>query len=194
MASLNKVTLIGNLGKDPELRYTKSQTPFAKFSMATTERFTSNGEQREKTEWHNITVWGKQAEIAGRYLKKGRQVYLEGRIEYREFEGQDGQKRYFTEIKADRFLMLGPRDGQGGGGGYGGGQGDYGSSQGGGSGSPQGGGYGAPQQAGGYSGPQTYGAPPADNKGGNEPPMKYGNNSGGDVPESDDFNDDDIPF
>lgn len=186
MASLNKVTLIGNLGRDPELRYTKSQTPFVKFSMATTERFTTNGEQREKTEWHNIVIWGKQAEIAGRYLKKGRQIYLEGRIEYREFEGQDGQKKYITEIKADRFLMLGPRDNQGGGG-YGGGQGGYGAPGGyGGS----GGGYDAPQQ-GGYGGPQTFGPPP---DAGNDHPMSYGDGSGGDIPESDDFNDDDIPF
>ena len=178
MASLNKVTLIGNLGKDPDLRYTQSQTPFARFSVATTERFTSNGEQREKTEWHNIVVWGKQAEIAGRYLRKGKQVYIEGRIEYRDYEDQNGQKRYITDIRADRFLMLGSaRDS---GGGYGGGGGSYGGGQ-------QSNPGPAPAQS-------NYGAPAAAQA--NEPPpMSYGESgSNGGVPESDDFNDDDIPF
>jgi len=206
MASLNKVTLIGNLGKDPELRYTQSQTPFAKFSIATTEKFTSNGEQKEKTEWHNIVVWGKQAEIAQRYLRKGRQVYIEGRIEYREFEGQDGQRKFFTDIKADRFLMLGSRDGGGGGGGYGGQQEAGGYGGGGGYGSQnQGGGYGGgPSQSGGGGGyggpqgggPQGGGPAPVQGAGGgrpNEAPMSYGEPMPS-VPESDDFNDDDIPF
>jgi len=178
MSSLNRVTLIGRLGKDPELRYTRNQTPFARFSLATSETFTVDGERREKTEWHNLVVWGKQAEIAGRYLKKGKQIYAEGRIEYRDFEGQDGQKRFFTDIKVDRFVMLGsPGDGGGSGGyggqgGYGGGrQDDY---------EPQA--YGAPRGGGGSKAgeprPTTYGAPMSD----------------ADVPESDDFNDDDIPF
>jgi len=168
MASLNKVTLIGNLGRDPELRYTSNQTPFAKFSIATTEKFTSNGEQKEKTEWHNIVVWGKQAEIAQRYLKKGRQVYIEGRIEYRISE-HDGQTRHFTNIKVDRFLMLGSR------------------SDGGGQQSRSGGGYGSGNQ-GGYGGNQQ-GSQPAQR----DAPANYGEPIGS-VPESDDFNDDDIPF
>lgn len=109
MASLNKITLIGNLGRDPELRYTKSQTPFAKFSLATTEEFTSNGEKQKKTMWHNLVVWGKQADIANKYLRKGSQVYVEGRIEYREYEDQQGVKKTFTDIKVDRFLMLGSK-------------------------------------------------------------------------------------
>ena len=192
MASLNKVILIGNLGKDPELRYTKSQMPFAKFSVATTEKFTSQGEQREKTEWHNITVWGKQAEIAQRYLHKGKQVYIEGRIEYRDYEDQNGQKRYITDIKCDRFLMLG-RAGEGGGGGYGGGRegGGYGS-PGGGYGSPGGGGggYGGGGGGGGY---ERAASPPPQSGGGGGQPMSYGEPMN-DVPESDDFNDDDIPF
>ena len=194
MASLNKVTLIGNLGKDPEMRYTQSQQPFAKFSLATSEVFTSNGERQEKTQWHNIVIWGKQAEIAGRYLKKGKQIYCEGIIEYREYEDKDGQRRFFTEIKVFRFLMLGSRGGDGGyapsgegpayagagggsgsggnfGGGGSGGGGNFGGGSGGGGGQPQGGP--APNPS-----PMTYGAPMA----------------GGDVPESDDFNDDDIPF
>ncbi|MDJ0842108.1 MAG: single-stranded DNA-binding protein [Acidobacteriota bacterium] len=197
MSSLNKVILIGRLGRDPELRYTQSQVPFTKFSLATTERFTSNGEQREKTEWHQITVWGKQAEIAQRYLTKGKQVYLEGRIEYSESTDQQGQKRWFTNIRCDRFLFLGSR-GDSDGGGYGGGGGDYG---GGGGGGNYGGGGGGSNYGGGggsYGGggggnfggaPQGGGTPQS----GGAPPASYGEPMG-DVPESDDFNDDDIPF
>lgn len=188
MASLNKVTLIGNLGKDPELRYTRNQTPFARFSLATTEVFTTNGERREKTEWHNITVWGKQAEIAEKYLHKGKQVYIEGRIEYRDYEDNNGLKRYITDIKCDRFLMLGSRSGGGGGGGsYGGGAGGYGSG---------GGGYGGGGQSGGpASGGPASGGPASGGpaQSGGREPMSYGEPMG-DVPESDDFNDDDIPF
>lgn len=102
MASLNRVNLIGNLGKDPELKYTKSQTPYARFSLATTEEFTSNGENQKKTTWHNLVVWGKQAEIADKYLRKGKQVFVEGRIEYREHDG-----KHYTDIVVERFLMLG---------------------------------------------------------------------------------------
>lgn len=181
MASLNRVTLIGNLGKDPEMRYTKSQTPFARFSLATTEEFTTNGEKQKKTMWHNVVVWGKQAEIASQYLHKGKQIYLEGRIEYREYDDQNGQRRYITDIRCDRFLMLGRAGDYGGGGGGGG---DYGGSQqyGGGGGGPQqyGGGGGGPQQYGGGGGGQSYGRP-----------MSHD-----DVPPSDadSFSDDDIPF
>ena len=180
MASLNKVTLIGNLGRDPELRYTNDQTPFAKFSLATTEKFTTrSGEQREKTEWHNLTVWGKQAEIANKYLHKGKQVYVEGRIEYRESEDPNtGQKRFFTDIKVDRFLMLGRAGDGGGGGGYGQ-QGGYGGQQGGyGGGQQGGGGYAPPQsQGGGYAPPQPQGgyAPPQPQGGGRGAQQRQGN-------------------
>ncbi len=107
MSSVNKVFLIGRLGKDPEMRYTKDQTPFARFSLATSEVFTVNGERREKTQWHQLVAWRKTAEIAGRYLKKGKQIFVEGEIEYREFEDQSGQRRFFTDIIVDRLTMLG---------------------------------------------------------------------------------------
>jgi len=113
MASLNRVQLIGNLGKDPEVRYTKTQTPYAKFSLATTEEFTSNGERQKKTTWHNLVVWGKQAEIAEKYLRKGKQIFAEGRIEYREYEDASGQRRFATDIRVDRFIMLGGAGGPG---------------------------------------------------------------------------------
>ena len=119
MASLNKVILIGNLGKDPELKYTPSGAAVCNFSLATTETWKSqDGTKQEKTEWHNIKIWRRQAEIAAEYLKKGRQVYIEGKIETRSWEA-DGQRRYMTEIVVDRFLMLGKKEG-GDGGGYGG--------------------------------------------------------------------------
>jgi len=109
MASLNKVILIGNLGRDPEVRYTTGGSPVANFTMATTETWndSSTGEKKERTEWHKIVVWGKQAEIAGEYLRKGKQVYVEGGLQTREWTDRDGNKRYTTEVKAQRFLMLG---------------------------------------------------------------------------------------
>lgn len=112
MASVNKVILIGNLGRDPELRYTTGGTPVANFTLATTDRWNdpSSGEKRERTEWHRIVVWSKQAEIAGEYLRKGRQVYVEGSLQTREWTDRDGNKRYTTEIRAQRFQMLGARD------------------------------------------------------------------------------------
>ncbi len=110
MASLNKVMLIGNLGRDPEVRYTTGGSPVANFTLATTERWRDqSGERQERTEWHRIVVWGKQAEIAGEYLRKGRQVYVEGSIQTREWTDKDGNKRYTTEVKAQRFLMIGSR-------------------------------------------------------------------------------------
>lgn len=109
--SLNKVMLIGNLGKDPELKYTPSGIAVATFSMATSESWKDqDGNQQEKTEWHNIVVWRKLAEIAGEYLKKGKKIYLEGKLQTRNYE-KDGVKRYVTEIVADSFIML---DGGGG--------------------------------------------------------------------------------
>jgi single-strand DNA-binding protein len=110
MASLNKVMLIGNLGRDPEIRYTTGGSPVANFTMATTDRWTDpSGEKKERTEWHRIVVWGKQAEIAGEYLRKGRSVYVEGSLQTREWTDKEGHKRYTTEVKAQRFQMLGQR-------------------------------------------------------------------------------------
>lgn len=128
MASVNKAILIGNLGKDPELKYTPSGVAVCNFSLATTRTWNDkDGNRQEKTEWHNIKIWRRQAEIAAEYLKKGKQVYIEGRIETRSWE-QDGQTRYMTEIIVDRFQMLGRRDDSEGGGG--GGTGSSGGSQG----------------------------------------------------------------
>ena len=110
MAGLNKVMLIGNLGRDPELRYTQSGQAVANFTLATNEQWTNrNGEREERTEWHRIVVWGRQAEICGEYLSKGRQVYVEGRLQTREWEDRDGNKRNTTEVSANKVLMLGPR-------------------------------------------------------------------------------------
>jgi single-strand DNA-binding protein len=115
--SLNKVQLIGNLGKDPELKYTPSGVAVATFSIATSESWKDQeGNQQEKTEWHNIVAWRKLAEICGEYLKKGKKVYLEGKLQTRNYE-KDGVKRYITEIVADQLIML---DGGGGGKGNGG--------------------------------------------------------------------------
>lgn len=109
--SLNKVMLIGNLGKDPEVKYTPSGTAVAKFSLATNERFKDkSGEWQERTEWHNIVAWQRQAEIVGEYLKKGSKVYLEGRLQTSSWDDkQSGEKKYRTEIIVSEFLMLGDR-------------------------------------------------------------------------------------
>ena len=115
MASVNKVILLGNLGRDPEIRYTQNGTPVANFTMATSERWNDpSGEKRERTEWHRIVVWGKQAEIASEYLRKGRQVYIEGSLQTREWTDREGNKRYTTEVRAQRLQLLGrPDDRQG---------------------------------------------------------------------------------
>ena len=108
MASLNKAMIIGNLGKDPEIRATPSGQSVATFSLATNEKFKNkNGEQEERTEWHNVVLWGKLADIAGQYLAKGKSVYIEGRIQTRKWEGKDGDVRYTTEIVGDKIQMLG---------------------------------------------------------------------------------------
>ncbi len=113
--SVNKAILVGNLGKDPELRYTSSGTAVATFSLATTERYKDrNGEQQERTEWHNIVAWRNLAEICGKYLHKGRQVYIEGRIQNRSYDDRDGNKRYITEFVADQMQMLGRPGDEGG--------------------------------------------------------------------------------
>jgi len=111
MAGVNKVILVGNLGRDPEIRYTQGGTPVANFTMATSDRWTdqATGERKERTEWHRIVVWGKQAEIAGEYLRKGKQVYVEGSLQTREWTDREGNKRYTTEVKAQTFQMLGGR-------------------------------------------------------------------------------------
>ena len=112
MGSVNKVILVGNLGRDAELRYTPGGASVAKFSIATTEIWNDKGGQRqERTEWHNIVVWGKQGETCGQYLAKGRQVYVEGSIRTHSYDDKDGNKRYITEIIAQSVRFLG---GQGG--------------------------------------------------------------------------------
>lgn len=115
MAGMNKAILIGNLGKDPEVRYTPSGTAVANFSIATSESWKDkeSGEKRERTEWHRIVAWGKLAEICGEYLHKGKQVYVEGRIQTRDWEDNDGIKRYTTEIIINQILMLGTRSDDG---------------------------------------------------------------------------------
>jgi len=108
MASVNKVILIGNLGRDPELKYTRGGDPVCNFTLATNEQWTDKaGAKQERTEWHRIVVWGKQAEVCGQYLKKGRQAYIEGSLTTREWSDKDGNKRTTTEIKAQRVQMLG---------------------------------------------------------------------------------------
>jgi single-strand DNA-binding protein len=154
---MNKAILIGRLGKDPDLSYTQSGTPRCRFSIATSEKFTDNsGHRQERTEWHNIVVWGKQGEVCAKYLAKGRMVGIEGKIQTRSWDDQQtGQKKYMTEINGERVHFLPGGQQQGGGGGYGGGGGG-GSHQGGGSNSGQQGGGGEPQGGsggGGYDGP-----------------------------------------
>jgi len=111
MPSVNKVILLGNLGRDPELRFLPNGDAVCNFSIATTDSWKDKaGEKQEKTEWHNIVMYRKLAEIAGEYLKKGRPVYLEGRLQTRKWQTKDGQDRYTTEIVADNMQMLGGRD------------------------------------------------------------------------------------
>jgi single-strand DNA-binding protein len=108
--SVNKVILIGNLGRDPEVRYTAGGTPVANFSIATSEQWkTTDGEQQEHTEWHNLVAFRRLAEICGEYLRKGSRIYVEGKIRSRSWEGQDGQKRYRTEVIIDDMMMLDAR-------------------------------------------------------------------------------------
>lgn len=105
--SVNKVILVGRLGKDPELTYVGANTALCKFSLATTDSYKDkSGNKQETTEWHNIVVWGKLAEVCNLYLKKGSQAYLEGKIQYRSYE-KDGQTRYYTEINANEIQFLG---------------------------------------------------------------------------------------
>jgi len=120
--SVNKVILVGRLGRDPETRYTGGGQAVANFSVATDETYKDrNGERQKRTEWHKIVVWGKQAEIAQQYLKKGSLVFIEGRIQSREWQDKEGQKRTSFEIVANNFRMLGGRGDAAGGGARGGG-------------------------------------------------------------------------
>ncbi len=111
MGSVNKVILVGNLGRDAELRYTPGGAAVANFSIATTETWTdkNSGERRDQTEWHRVVLWGKPAETLNDYLKKGRQIYVEGRLQTRQWDDRDGNKRSTTEVRSDRIVLLGGR-------------------------------------------------------------------------------------
>ena len=156
MAGVNKVILIGNLGRDPEIRYTQGGSAVCNLSLATTRSYNNrNNERVEETEWHRVVVWGKQAEFCNQYLSKGRQVYIEGRLQTRNYEDKDGIKRYSTEVVADTVQFLGGRGGGGGGGGdfdEGGGGGNYGGGGGGNYGGGGGGNYGGGGGGGSYGG------------------------------------------
>jgi single-strand DNA-binding protein len=166
---INKVIIVGNLGGDPETRYMPSGSAVTNITVATNESWKDKqtGEQKDRTEWHKVAMFDRLAEIAAEYLRKGSQVYIEGKLRTRKWQGKDGQDRYTTEIIANEMQMLGGRGGAGGGAGGGGG------SFGGGGGGQQGGG----QQGGGQQGSDQQGG------GGSAPPQ----------PGPDDF-DDDIPF
>ncbi len=209
MAGINKVILIGNLGRDPEIRYMQSGSPVASLNIATTRRWRNKqtNEMVEETEWHRVVVFGQQAEHCGNYLSKGRMVYVEGRLKTRSYDDKDGVKRYATDIIAETVQFLGGRgEGGGGGGGggeYGGGGGGGGGGYGGG-GARGGGGYGRGGAGGGArggaggagGGGAAGGRPPADDYGGG------GGGYGGGGPEPYDPGDyaptgpedDDIPF
>ena len=108
MGSVNKVILVGNLGRDAELRYTPGGSPVATLNLATTEIWNDKaGQRQEKTEWHRIVLWGKTAESLNEYLTKGKQIYVEGRLQTRQWDDKDGNKRYTTEIRGDRIVLLG---------------------------------------------------------------------------------------
>src|ERR1700750_2930023 len=169
MGSVNKVILVGNLGRDAELRYTPGGAAVATLNMATTETWNDkSGQRQEKTEWHRVVFWGKVAESLTEYLAKGKQVYIEGRLETRQWNDKDGNKRYTTEIKGDKIVLLG-------GGGGGGQRGGGGMSRGGGGDGQRGGG--GMSRGGGD-----------DQMGGGQP-----SHGGSDMPETP-LTDDDIPF
>jgi len=181
MASVNKVILVGNLGADPETRYMPSGDAVTNIRLATTDRYKDkqSGEFKEATEWHRIAFFGKLAEIAGQYLKKGSSVYIEGRIRTRKWQDQAGQDKYSTEIVADQMQMLGGRPGGGGEeGSYGGGGGGYGRESQGGAGGGAGGGRAQGGGQGGQGGAQ---------QGGQRRPQQAPSNGFEDM-------DDDIPF
>ncbi|QOR40242.1 single-stranded DNA-binding protein [Billgrantia diversa] len=204
---VNKVILIGNLGQDPEVRFMPSGSPVANLRVATTDTWTDkqSGQRQERTEWHSVVLFNRLAEIAQQYLKKGSRVYLEGRLQTRKWQGQDGQDRYTTEIVCNDMQMLDTRSGDFGGQQPGASmpqqqQGGYGNApaQGG---QPQQGGYGAPAQGGGFGN-----APQQGGFGGGQPPQRPApggqpqqggqkqNNYGAPDPGSFDDFDDEIPF
>ena len=172
MASVNKVIIVGNLGRDPETRYATSGSAICNITVATSRQWKdkTSGEKKEETEWHRVVFYDRLAEIAGEYLKKGRPVYVEGRLKTRKWQDKEGVDRYTTEIVAEEMQLLGSREGGGGGGSGGGGGGDveFGSGSGGGA-ARSGGGAGAGAGA------------------------KSSGGGGGAKPKTDDF-DDDIPF
>lgn len=185
---VNKVIILGNVGADPELRYTPGGAAVTNFNIATNESWTdNNSERQERTEWHRIVVWGRLAEICNQYLRKGSKVYIEGRLQTRSWEGQDGQKRYTTEIVAREMQMLdgrGDMEGGGGGGGnnYGGGSGGGGYSGGGGGG-------------GGNNYSQAPSSAPQTAQGGSAPQGGGSSQGGGSEPEPPSYAaDDDLPF
>lgn len=189
---LNKAMLIGNLGADPELRFTQNNRPVLKFRIATTESYVDQNKTRQEvTHWHNIVVWGPRGEALSKFLHKGSKVYIEGRIETRSYDDQQGVKRVATDIVANQILLLDGRPGgggEGGGGGYsgaGGGGGGGGRSSGGGGGGYGGGGGGgnAPRGGGGSGGGGGGGRPQHDEH--DFPPDDFGGGGG---------SDDDIPF
>jgi single-strand DNA-binding protein len=205
---INKVIIVGNLGADPETRYTGSGTAITSLRLATSEAWTDkqSGEKQERTEWHRVKLFGKLAEIAGEYLKKGRQVYIEGSLRTDKYTDKDGVERYSTDIIANEMQMLG---GQGGGEGGGGGGGNFGGNRsqqsrggqggggnyggGGGGGGNWGGGGGGGQRGGGNQGGGNYGG------GGNDYGQQRGGGSGNAPsrsapPVNEGFDDDDIPF
>ena len=114
MGSVNKVILVGNLGRDAEVRYTQGGTAVATLNMATTEVWNdkASGQRQERTEWHRVVVWGKTAETLHEYLLRGRQIYVEGRLQTRQWDDRDGNKRYTTEVRADRVVLLSGRGGE----------------------------------------------------------------------------------
>ena len=199
---VNKVIIVGNLGADPETRYTSSGTAITSLRIATSEQWTDkqSGERQERTEWHRVKLFGKLAEISGEYLKKGRQVYIEGSLRTDKYTDKDGVERYSTDIIANEMQMLGGGGGEGGG--AGGGGGGYQRSQGGGGGGQrQGGGGGGYGNRGGGGGGGDYGnrggsdfgggASGGGNRGGND----YGSRQSSPPPvENNSFDDDDIPF
>ncbi|MBH8578750.1 single-stranded DNA-binding protein [Bisbaumannia pacifica] len=190
---VNKVIIIGNLGQDPEVRFMPSGNPVANLRIATTDSWTDrqSGQRQERTEWHSVVLFNKLAEIAQQYVKKGSRIYIEGRLQTRKWQAQDGQDRYSTEIVANDMQMLDSRGGGGQAGGY--------QQQGGYAPPPRGqqqqpqGNYQAPPQ--GYGGQAPQGAPPQ-NSPPQQPPAQggQGNNYGAPNPGNYDDFDDEIPF
>lgn len=115
MGTVNRVILVGNIGKDAEIRYTTGGAAVSTLSLATTEVWNdkASGQRQERTEWHRVVVWGKQAETLSEYLTKGRQIYIEGRLQTRQWDDKDGNKRYTTEVRTDRIVLLGGRSSTG---------------------------------------------------------------------------------